>query len=317
MNSITARTLNLLEDAIDEALVDLLTNRFVYQAVHVKTEALIQDLNVRPPPKPSMTFDGPSVPITPEAPDTSQTLEALSRMRWMLIPPENWERRSQADRTAPLVKLPRFIRACIQCKTPTSPYTPGGPNTQAAIKESMGFTPAGKPTQTWILTYTCQSCDYEPLFLMIRREDFKLSITGRNLFEEVAVPKYIPKEINSHYRESIIARNVGKELAAALYLRVAIEQHMRRVTGITERTRGEELCDLYTKLLHPEFPSSMRSLRTPYDKLSEPIHRGEPDISGYETSLDQINRHFQQLKILPIVKESPQPTEGARISDPV
>jgi hypothetical protein len=91
----------------------------------------------------------------------------------------------------------------------------------------------------------CQRCMGKPEAVLVRREQWKLSLHGRSPMEQVDVPTFVPKEEAHLYRDALIAAHGGKILAALFYLRVFIEQFARKVTGQTERRYGFDLMDEY------------------------------------------------------------------------
>lgn len=283
---------------LDRALQELLGQKHLYQSVKI-------DL------APLLVWIEESFAEQSDRSRLQKVVSSFTNSSWALVDPEQWQRFHESKRSTgqqpfncPAVKLPKFLRACPQCKNAKSPHKPGCEQgtPRALIQDASGKSRKGEVTQHWFLTYQCQSCDYEPLYLMIRRDGMVLSITGRNLFEAVDIPRSIPENVRKYYRECIIAKIAGKGLPAVLFLRVLIERHMRAITGLEDRLRGDELAEMYSKTLDPEFPSSARSFRETYDNLSAILHVGEEDAGVLETSLEFVRRHFDLLKSIPSPK---------------
>jgi hypothetical protein len=167
--------------------------------------------------------------------------------------------------------------------------------------ESMGprvALPAG--FQLFSVLLQCQRCMGKPEAVLVRREGWRLSLHGRSPMEHVDVPKYIPKEEQSLFRDAVIAAHGGKILAALFYLRVFIEQFARRVTGETGRRYGDELMEEYGKTLPDPHRSTMPSLREWYEKLSEPMHAAKEDEKLFEEAKEAISKHFEIRKVFKI-----------------
>ncbi|MHB8789479.1 MAG: hypothetical protein ACYDBT_06320 [Desulfobulbaceae bacterium] len=158
--------------------------------------------------------------------------------------------------------------------------------------------------QTFIFPYHCQSCKKEPLVFLVHREGIKLTLTGRNHFETVQIPKTIPKEEAVYVSDAIAAYNTGNILAGLFLLRTSIEQYMRRLLATTGKKRGDELADEYARLLDDEFPKRYPSLKVIYDELSASIHAADSNASQFEKSHKDIEKHFELLKHLPLKAES-------------
>jgi len=159
--------------------------------------------------------------------------------------------------------------------------------------------------QIFTFPYLCQACRKEPVIFFVRREGVKLRIVGRSNYEKVEVPKNIPKEEKKYFEEAIIAQNGGKILASIFYLRLFLELYMRRITGIKEKTRGDDLGEGYFQYLPDDFPHHKdTSMKMVWEKLSIPIHAGEgkkdTDEKLLNKSFEDIKNHFDLLEHFPI-----------------
>jgi hypothetical protein len=161
--------------------------------------------------------------------------------------------------------------------------------------------------QLFTILLQCQLCMGKPEAVLVRREQWKLSLHGRSPMEHVDVPKFIPKEEQHLFRDAVIAAHGGKMLAALFYLRVFIEQFARRVTGETERRYGFELMEDYGKTIPDAHRGTMPSLREWYDKLSEPIHAAKEDEKLFEAAKEAISQHFEIRKVFKISEVPAKP----------
>jgi hypothetical protein len=151
----------------------------------------------------------------------------------------------------------------------------------------------GKPgEQVFSFSLQCQRCKNSVIVLLVRRIGRKITLVGRSEFEEVKPPQYIPKAQRQFYSQAVIAFQSKQTLAALFLLRTLIEQHMRAATGNSE-LRGDELCELYASKLDKDFNSRFPSLKVAYGKLSEALHRADPDEALFEAELKDMCLHFE------------------------
>jgi hypothetical protein len=71
---------------------------------------------------------------------------------------------------------------------------------------------------------------------------------------------------------------------------------MRAETGDTE-LRGDDLCDAYAKKLDNDFNSRFPSLKVVYGKLSDVLHRADPNEALFESELKSICRHLEAKEL--------------------
>lgn len=155
----------------------------------------------------------------------------------------------------------------------------------------------GFPGQIFALPFQCQNCEGEPVWFIVRREGLKLTLVGRSQFEQVVVPKYIPEGIDTFYSEALIAYQSKRTLAALFYLRTLIEQFIRITLSITERLRGDELCERYSATLEEDFKSRFGTLKKEYDDLSGCLHAAKEDDDVFKECLQRIELHFDGRQI--------------------
>jgi hypothetical protein len=154
------------------------------------------------------------------------------------------------------------------------------------------ITLGNKSEQVFTFTLQCQGCRARVIVFMVKRSGRKIQLVGRSEFEEVKVPSYIPKEHQGFYSQAIVAFNCGQILAALFLLRTLIEQHMHAVVRRSE-LRGEDLCDEYSKTLDEDFKSRFPSFKDVYGKLSDALHRADPDKSLFESERERVCLHFE------------------------
>jgi hypothetical protein len=165
--------------------------------------------------------------------------------------------------------------------------------------------------QLFVLTYQCETCRKVPVAFIVKRNGWKLTLEGRSPFEEVVVPKFIPKGERWLFSGAIVATQTGNTLAGLFYLRSFIEQFARRQTGIWDRQPGEVILDAYQALLPEKVRDHMPSLRSWYERLSEPIHSAKPDEAIFQEALREIIEHFDFRRIYKIPEVVPAPSSGS------
>jgi len=201
--------------------------------------------------------------------------------------------------------IPRLVRSCAKCGSDTSHLPSFFHSTlrEPLVELDLPSASGGKRVQLWLFSYQCQVCRGEPNVFLVRRTGPKMTLVGRSIFEKISVPKFIPECVKKFYSEAIIASRTGNHLPGCLYLRLVIEHQIRSSVDpskLSGRPTGDELADLYAKVLHPDFPRSLCSLRTIYADLSEVIHSGSEDDKIFEKSLEALTHHFDQLRLLPL-----------------
>ena len=198
--------------------------------------------------------------------------------------------------------LPDIQISCSHCKK----IFPHNAGYRGQIQEFKPLSEIvdGIPHQTFMFPYQCQACKGEPLVFLVHRKGMKFTLTGRNHFETIQVPKAIPREEREFYSDAIAAYNTGNILAGLFMLRTTIEQYMRRILVITDRMSGEDLADQYLILLDKDFPKDRYpSLKKIYMELSKPIHEAEKDAKQFEKSKADIEKHFELLKLIPLKQQ--------------
>lgn len=170
-----------------------------------------------------------------------------------------------------------------------------------------------KGEQVFSFTLQCQGCRSQVIVFMVRRSGRKIQLVGRSEFEEVKVPSSIPKEQEVFYSQALIAFNCGQFLPALFLLRTLIEQHMRSVTG-RAKLRGDELCDEYNKTLDADFKGRFASFKDVYRKLSDALHRADPNESLFESELERVLHHFDGLDLYAKVNQTKSRPAAPRAS---
>jgi len=111
--------------------------------------------------------------------------------------------------------------------------------------------------QVFSLSYQCQGCKSLPEVFLVRRTDFRLTISGRSPMEYVSVPKFLPKKQRKYFSDSVIAFNSGQILAAKFLLRTFLEQYVRSIAADPDTRDIESLFDEYNDKLPNDFKTTV------------------------------------------------------------
>lgn len=150
----------------------------------------------------------------------------------------------------------------------------------------------GDAQQVFWIPLQCDGCKSTMVVFLVTRKGLKIRLTGRSEFENIKSPAFVPKALRDFYSQAVLAFACGQTLPALFLLRTLIEQHMRSRTK-TPDLRGDALCDEYSKLLDEDFRQRVPSLKDIYGKLSDAIHRADPDSELFRREVERIERHFE------------------------
>jgi hypothetical protein len=211
---------------------------------------------------------------------------------------KDWVFRDLAEsaRIVPFL-LPPVKTLCSECDDVTS-FNLWSNSLASAQTMSLG----SRGKQVFCLPLQCQACRSSVIVFMIARNGRKIQLVGRSEFENIKVPSSIPKEQKVFYSQALIAFNCGQILPALFLLRTLIEQHMRAVTGQTD-LRGDELCDEYNETLDEDFKGRFPSFKDVYGKLSDVLHRADPNESLFKAELERIGHHFEGRDLFARIKK--------------
>jgi hypothetical protein len=150
--------------------------------------------------------------------------------------------------------------------------------------------------QVFSFPVQCQRCKVCVIVFLVKRAGPKIQLVGRSEFEEVEVPKFVPKKLSRFYSQAVVAFQCGQVLAGLFLLRTLMEQYMRAVTkSIT--VRGEDLCEEYAKQLGPELSGRLPSFTKIYNELSNALHTVDDREEVFASQIEQIRLHFEGVDL--------------------
>jgi hypothetical protein len=191
-------------------------------------------------------------------------------------------------------ELPTIKTTCPSCEE-KGPFNPVG-----ALVE-MGRD--ARDDQWFYFSYECQNCKEEPIRFFVRRESRKLTLVGREPFETVEVPGFIPKRHVKNLRSALVANHGGQTLAAIFLLRVFVEQFWRSIPGVISkipakgRFTGDDMGEAYKVTLPEDFKNRFPNLAEVYSDLSVLMHTANADAAGFDAAVAQVYRHFEARKL--------------------
>jgi len=305
-----------IHQEIQNKIKELLEKKHLYQSVRIDVDPIKKSISKAKRarvPFVSLMGRGPRPSQQEVDKDYRQELQGyldiLLNCGWkfatevIAFPSESQQAGSVTHENEIRIILPTIKIPCAHCDNEINPHNSGYKGLLSNFQE-IGFHSAKSRKQLFLFPYQCQSCKSEPLIFMVKREDTKLQIVGRNLIEVVLVPKYIPKEDVKYYREAIIAFNCGKTLAALFFLRTMIEQYLKRILSVSNRISGDILCDKYSEILPPDFPKGrFISLKKIYEELSVCVHQVKEDEVQFLKSRKDIEKHFDLLQHFPLINK--------------
>jgi hypothetical protein len=159
-----------------------------------------------------------------------------------------------------------------------------------------GYKEGSETVQIFAFAFQCQSCKGAPEAFMVRRQNTKLTLSGRSPIEHVEVPNEIPKPERIYWQSAFLAYHVRETLAGLFMLRTLIEQHAGRVVG-DAKLLGGDLVDKYTEGLHEDFKSKWPSFGDLYRKLSIALHRANASDALFVEVAAKIIKHFRAKEL--------------------
>jgi hypothetical protein len=292
-----------LGQEISDALKRLLSEKHLYQSVTVSTEfidvaatTLYKEAQLQEA-EPNLSGKGPN-PVPPIE-QFKVRQKTFLKGEWFpsdvkhLIP-VGQDILHQHDSKLQKYPAPTIKATCHHCEE-RGPFNPVG-----ALVE----TARGSPENQWIyLSYECQNCKGEPIRFFVRRTELKLTLAGRDPFETIEIPNFIPKHHAANLRNSVIANHAGQTLAGLFLMRVFVEQFWKsqpKVVAAVKRSKrptGDELGEAYKATLPLAFRRQFPTLAEVYSSLSEGMHSARADADLFEKCYAEIIEHFDARRL--------------------
>jgi hypothetical protein len=155
---------------------------------------------------------------------------------------------------------------------------------------------SGQTVQVFVLSFLCQSCKTIPEVFLIRREGFKLMLSGRSPIEYVDIPRDVPNPVKHFYRGAVVAHQSGQTLAGIFLLRTLIEQWAGSKVP-SDQLLADAVLDAYMSTLPENFKNQFKSFRELYGELSVDIHGARGDPALFNEARDKIVEHFEARRL--------------------
>jgi hypothetical protein len=271
---------------ISKGLKELLETKHLYQSVRLSCEETFQRTKVTS----SVTNFIPKAKIVFE--------QQVKSYIW--YPSDASNSRPPAPNAEP-INLPRFTTPDIKtyCQTCGRIEAFNSVSAEDFLGRNWGgpFQVNGETVQIFIFSFLCQSCKQIPEVFVVRRQGFKLTLSGRSPMEAVQVPQEIPKQVRHFYSGAIVAYQSGQVLSANFMLRTLIEQWIRSFPEAQNHLKADQAVDWYMSQLPKSLTDHFPSIRDMYSKLSVDIHTAKGDAELFESILGQICEHFQARQL--------------------
>jgi hypothetical protein len=201
----------------------------------------------------------------------------------------------------PVLQVPTVKLFCRRCKR-VEAYNLVHQDDAFSTRRFWGLqSQPGSTLQSFLLGFLCQSCKTFSEVFLVRRENLKLTLCGRNPMAHVNVPSNIPKMKRQLYVGAIIAFQSGQLLPALFMLRTFIEQFAATQVSSTG-LRADTILNKYMSGLPQPVREHFPSLREIYRKLSDAIHAAREDEVLFRTVLADVDRHFDARNLYNVAK---------------
>lgn len=215
----------------------------------------------------------------------------LSRPPWRILdranPPAN-----DPGTSAIVLKVPDVKMFCHTCDRIEAFNSVSADEFLHRGASGKSFGSVFQQIQVFVLSFLCQSCKAVPEVFLVRREGFKLTLSGRTPTELVDVPKVIPKRMRQFYGSAVIAHQSGHTLAGVFMLRTLVEQWARSQVGDGSK-QADYVMEAYMSSLPDDFKQRFSSLRALYSELSIDIHAATGSEKLFEKARGQVTEHFE------------------------
>jgi len=284
----------------------LLSDKHLYQSVNVDVAfldevATAEHKAAQVAAASSLSPGGPG--RVPDLEQVRANLESLVRAAWFpsgarALVDTGMDILYENDPKVQKYPLPTVKLTCNHCDE-RGPFNSVG----ALVETARGH----RDNQWTYLSYECQNCKGEPIRFLIRRRGTKLTLSGRDPFETIELPSFIPKQHSNNLRNALIANHAGQTLAGIFLMRVFIEQFWKSIPEVVAavegkvRPTGDELGEAYKATLPPAFKERFPTLAETYDALSDDMHSARGDAGVFDNCYAQIVEHFDARRLFKLV----------------
>lgn len=290
-----------MQEAIGEALAELLSTKGLYQKTEVDSEVLAGYSNK------SAEFRTSGFPM--------QALVAEFRKRpWHPISMNHGPRndnglsalhalmRSAAvgtsDDEMPLnFPLPDIEHWCDQCGKTTAH---GSMNVSFMYGLGSPFPKLADSTEDlFVLCYQCSLCRKQETVFLVKRLGYRLQLCGRSQRLMVNVPKEVPKEFRDIYSDAVSAVCENDVAAGFYHLRTLLEHYMKKCLKmpLDQQTRGDELAARYKSTLDSRMSGGIPSLGTIYEKASGFMHSRTGNEADFQKLVGDFAGHLKAKEL--------------------
>ena len=296
-----------LGENINDALRSLLSEKHLYQSTIVDTQfldgAAAEQHHAAKMRAAQPSIGGGGRPHVPPVDQISANLDKFLLGAWFPTgaPPlvqTGADILFQNNTKVQKFALPTVKLTCNHCEE-RGPFNPVGALVETARK--------AKTDQWFSFSYECQNCKGEPIRFLVRRTGNRLTLSGRDPFETIEIPAFVPRKHADNFRNALIANHAGQTLAGIFLLRVFVEQFWKTIPEVAEavqdksRPTGDELAEAYKATLPSGFKERFPTLAEVYDALSEAMHLARADAAVFGKCYEQIIEHFDARRLFKLI----------------
>jgi hypothetical protein len=200
--------------------------------------------------------------------------------------------------------LPNIHTYCSKCKA-----VKGFISLSASNVHLMSPYPIiGEDTeQVYHPLYQCAACRKELINFQILRRGFKLQLAGRSKPYRPPLDREWPADIQEIVSDAVVAVAESDIPAGFYHLRTAVEFYIKGILEIDISTKidGNDLCDRYTARIDTRLKSGFPSVAKIYRELSEGLHTRSKDVGTFNGLLRELLDHLRAKKMF---EDYPQPS---------
>lgn len=312
--------------AIEKAFRELIQNKYLYQNQTVDLEPMLEPLKkaihqaMRSYCTPNIGGGGPTgpTPIDITEPRFAELCREVATRPWHLctrhIGDSNYEGRvtrvarggifevvtSAIEDMFIAFLLPSVQLDCqgvCKCEKTFSAHVTscGSPYSQP-----WGHVKGPHTEQLFFPIYRCEGCSKFVYTMLVKRKGLKLQLCGITPRRKVLITQKLPEEVRAILGDAEQAVAEGDVFAAIYHLRTVVEHYVKGRLGLPPKAKsnGDDLITQYNATIKDGLKSTLPSLLTSWQFLSEALHAREGTAEDYNRHRDQVCRHIEIIVMM-------------------
>ena len=286
------------QEVICEALVELMTQKGIYQKIHInyantlkfgvheilkkENEHSYEDLNIEFNKRPWQPVSkGLGSDLDHTLPKFNSTNPLTSKDEELYL---NFY-------------LPEITTYCKNCKTKTTHLSMASSGRNYI--ESIEVDHQGYLEQYFVFHYKCSICRKSIINFLITRFKNKMTLCGRSDRLNYNIPKVIPKKFRQIINDAQSSANENDNFAGFYHLRTFVEHFMKDILSIDINTqiRGDDLAEKYNKEVGSKIVGRIPSLSSIYSDLSKFMHSRTGEKKDFDSLFEKIVDHLSAKEL--------------------